>query len=351
MAQPKFYVLPDGSLLPELTGGDGPKTPAPDPGLVQKQNELLQLQIDVARKGQALEPILLEEAGLRYNPETKQYEHLDPTLKSNKREIERLQTDRSLKALRGELPVSETLKRELELGKNRLHEKLYRQLGPGWELSTPGQVASREYDAMATALKEGEQRDMLTTAEALALNRGASRNLNMQTFENPFVSQARLIDPASAGLDRARGRDDATRQMGLQASMAAGQDRAGYIGAGIGALGLLASFAKVGGAAGGSAVISDPAVKEDIEPVSDAEMLAAVKRIPVKKWKYKDDPERREHIGGMADVMPPVVSDGTAFDLISYLGMLTGSIRALDKKLADVSAEPDLSPGAILAGA
>lgn len=336
MAQPNFYVLPDGSLLPELTGADGPEAPGPDPGLVEKQNKLLQMQIDIAQKGQALEPIMLEEAGLKYNPETKAYERLDPTLSANKREIERLQTDRSLKALKGELPVSKTLQRELELGKNRLNEGLYRQLGPGYELSTPGAMKAAQYDAMATALKEGEQRDMLTTAEALALNRGQSRNLNMATFENPFVSQARLIEPGSAGLDRARGRDDFTRQMGMQASIAKGQETGGYVGAGVGLLGMGA----------GLMMMSDPAVKEDIEPVSDAEMLAAVKRIPVKKWKYRDDPERREHIGGMADVMPAVVSDGKAFDLISYLGMLTGSIRALDKKVD--GDDPILSPAMAL---
>lgn len=326
-----LYELEDGSLLPVLAGGDGGGAPAPDPGLVAKQNELLSMQIDLAKKSQQLEPIMLEQAGLKYNEATKAYEYADPALQGNKKEIERLQTERSLKALKGELPVSETLKKELELGQNRLKEKLYRQLGPGYELSTPGQMAQREYDTMATALKEGEQRDMLTTAEALALNRGQSRTTNMQTFENPFVSQARLLEPGSAGIANARQQDNFSRNLQAQANAAAGQERAGYTGAGVGMMGLL----------GAAAIMSDPDLKADIEPVSDAELLAAVRKVPVKKWRYKADPEQRVHLGGMATDMPPIVSDGKAFDLISYLGMLTGAVRELDKRLP---------PGLALAG-
>lgn len=237
------YVLPDGSLLPELVGGTrGPGVQSPDPGLVEKQNQLLGMQIDIAKKGQALEPILLEQSGLRYNPSTKTYEYADPDLQGNKKEIERLQTQRSLKALKGELPVSETLKRELDLGKNRLNEKLYRQLGPGYELSTPGQMAQREYDTMAIALKEGEQRDMLTTAEALALNRGQSRSVSASQFENPFAAQARLISPGAAGLADARQQDNFTRQLQYQSNVAKGQETGGMVSAGVGAAGLAATI-------------------------------------------------------------------------------------------------------------
>ena len=221
-----FYQFDDGSLFPVMAGGDSPSAPGPDAGLVGKQNELLQMQIENARESQALKPIMLQQAGLKYNADTKAYEYTDPTLQSNKQEIERMQTERSLKALRGELPVSETLKKELELGANKMNEKLYRQLGPGYDLSTPGQMAKGEYDRMATALKEGEQRDMLTTAESLALARGNSRTNNMQTFESPFVSQARMLEPASAGVDRARGQDNFGRNLSMQGSMAAGQERA-----------------------------------------------------------------------------------------------------------------------------
>ncbi len=398
--------------LPILYGEKGPSAPPPDPGLVSKQNQLLQMQIDNANKSSALEPLLLSEAGIKYNPQTKSYEYADPAaakerqqlqnqftqaqldnldrskalepimmeqmglqydpatktykqlnpeLQANKREIERLQTERSLKALRGELPVTETLKKELERGQLQLDEELYRQLGPGGKSSTAGAVRQREYDTMATQLKEGEQRDMLTTAEALAMNRGqfnqgqaqgyaggrTANNTNLgfsasdpmgrqAAFENPFAAQARMLSPAQQSLDSARNQDNFTRSMGFEKNKLAGQERAGYISAGLGLAGMGA----------GMFMMSDPAVKTDISDVSDAELLTAITKIPVKRWKYKDDPEQREHFGGMADTMPDVVSDGHKVDVISYLGLLTGSIRELNRK---ISGEDDLTPAMALA--
>ena len=86
-----------------------------------------------------------------------------------------MQLDRSLKALKGELPVTATLAKELELGERTLGEKLSRQLGPGWETTSAGIQAKAEYDRMATSLREAEQKDQLTTAEALSINRQNSR--------------------------------------------------------------------------------------------------------------------------------------------------------------------------------
>ena len=237
-----FHKQEDGALFPVLSGstGDGPSVQAQDPGLVAQQTELLKMQVDTAKKGQALEPIMLQTAGLKYNPDTKAYEFLDPTTQANKSEIERLQTDRSLKALRGELPVTETLKKELELGQNRLNEKLQRQLGPGYALSTPGQMAQREYSTMATSLKEAEQRDMLTTAETLAINRGQNRTTNMQNFENPFASQARLLAPGAAGVNSAIQNDNTTRGMQMQSGIAGGQNTASLVSAGVGVAGMAA---------------------------------------------------------------------------------------------------------------
>lgn len=338
MDKRKRYQLPDGSWMPELRGGDGPDAPAPDPGLTRRQNEMMDLQMEQAKKFQALEPIMLAESGLKYNPKTGGYDYLDPGLQSNKQEIERRQTERSLKALKGELPVSETLKKELELGENKMKEKLYRQLGPGWELSTPGQQAMREYQTMATSLKEGEQRDMLTTAEALALNRQGSRSTAAAQMENPFAAQARSYNPYQNTLNNAVQGDQFNRNMKFESEKAKGQERAGYIqgGASLGMSGLAAW-----------SMFSDPEMKEGIEPVSDGEMLAAVKRIPVKKWRYKGD--EAQHIGGMADTMPEVVSDGKKVDVISYLGMLTSAVRALDKKVEEREELGDIAPGMALA--
>lgn len=418
MEQPNTHRLASESF-PVLYGEKGPSVPPPDPGLVNKQNQLLQMQIDNANKSSALEPLLLSEAGIKYNPNTKSYEYADPAaaaqrqqlqnqytsaqldslerskalepimmeqmglqydpatktykqlnpeLQANKREIEKLQTERSLKALKGELPVSETLKKELERGKLQLDEELYRQLGPGGKNSTAGAVRQREYDTMATQLKEGEQRDMLTTAEALAMNRGQFNQAQAQgygapraitnssygfsatdpmgrqaAFENPFAAQARMLSPAQQSLASARDQDNFTRNLRFEKSKIAGQETAGYISAGLGAAGMGA----------GLFMMSDPDVKTDVSDVSDAELLNAVRGVPMYRWRYKDDPEMKYHIGGMAPDFPSDVSDGKTLDVVSMFGLLTGSIRELDRRMRQITSDDDgkeLSPAMLLVG-
>jgi len=335
-----FLQLSDGTLFPVLAGGDtsGPDVPPPDPVLTRQQQELNNLQLENARRSKALEPILMERAGLRYDPNTGGYVDLDPTLTGNKREIERRQTERSLKALKGELPISKTLQREFQVGQQQLDEQLNRQGGPGAKHSTAGVLKQEAFDRNRIALQEAEQRDMLTTAEVLALNRQNSRSVEASQAENPFAAQARMIQPAQQSVAGAREQDNFTRGLQYQSNAAGQQQVGGYISGGMGMAGML----------GGAAIMSDPEVKYDIEPMSDAELLAGVRAMPVSRWRYKHDGS--EHIGAMADTMPEAVSDGHTFDLVSYLGLLTGSIRELDRMVRGKD-EDDvmLTPGLALA--
>jgi len=332
-----FLQLPDGSLFPVLQGGDdGPDVPPPDPGLTRRQNELLDMQLDNARRSKLLEPVLLERAGLRLNPNTGLYEDSDPGTTQMKRDIERMQLERSQKALKGELPISKTLQREFEMGQQRLDEKLNRQGGPGAKNSTSGVLQQEAFDRNRIALQEAEQRDMLTTAEALALNRQNSRSTEAAQIENPFASRARMLAPAESSVRSAREQDNFNRNLQYQSNLAGQQNMAGYISGGMGLLGM-------GGAA---AIMSDPEVKYDIEPVSDAELLADILKMPVSRWKYKHDGS--EHIGAMADKMPRTVSDGKTFDLVSYLGLITGGIREIARRQQELE-EDRLTPGMALA--
>lgn len=237
-----FIVREDGTLFPVLAGGfgGGARTPPPEVALQNRQRELLDMQMDAARRSRDLEPLLMEEAGIRWNPQTKRYEAADPQLQRNKREIERMQTERSLKALKGELPVSKTLQREFELGQQRLNEELSRQGGPGMAMSTAGIQKQEAFDRNRMALQEAEQRDMMTTAEALALQRGQSRSTSAQQFENPFAAQARMLIPAQQALDSARGQDNTTRGMRMQTQAQNGQETAGYVSGGIAIAGMAA---------------------------------------------------------------------------------------------------------------
>lgn len=328
-------------VVPMLAGGKGdiPEPSAEERQLTATNNKLAQQQYDLTveqkKEQDAFAPILMKEYGLIRNvdPTTGAVSYTeDPndTLRAQGKEIQTLANERSLKALKGELPVSPTLDNELNVGEAQLKERLSRQLGPGYETSTPGIQAMSEYKRMSTALREAERRDQLTTAEALSLNRQNGRlqynsGVTDSTITQPAMTRAQLLTGAQAGQNSAMNyyTNQRNERMGYQ-QMAA-QERAGYASAAMGAVGMA-------GAAG--IMKSDPALKKDIEPVSDARLLTAIRRMPVSRWKYKADHDQKEYIGAMAPDMPKDVSPtGKDFHVISYLGMLTGSIRALDKKL------------------
>lgn len=338
-----FLSLSDGTFFPVLAGGDdGPDVPTPDPVLTRQQQELNNLQLENARRSRAMEPILMEKAGLRYDPKTGGYVDLDPTLAGNKREIERMQTERSLKALKGELPISKTLQREFQVGQQQLDEQINRQGGPGAKNSTAGVLKQEAFDRNRIALQEAEQRDMLTTAEALALNRQNSRSVEASQAENPFAAQARMIQPAQQSIASSREQDNFTRGLQYQSNQAGQQNMAGYISGGMQLVGTL----------GAAKIMSDPEAKYDVEPVSDAELLASVREVPVYRWKYRGDPYKKVHIGGMATDFPGDVSDGKTLDVVSLFGLLTGSVRELDRKVRQLTSEEEpLTPGMLLSGA
>ena len=80
-------------------------------------------------------------------------------------------------------------------------------------------------------------------------------------------------------------------------------------------------------------MMSDERAKDVMGGVESSEGLDAIMRIPLARYYYKGGNE--EHVGGMAQDMPPDVlsGDGSTVDIPSYLGMLTGAIQRLYQKL------------------
>ena len=100
-----------------------------------------------------------------------QLEGVDPAQSA---EINKLLGERSLAALKGELPADPGLLRSLDDEEQRLREQLRAQLGPGFETSTPGIQALAEFTKRKTEIIAGAKRGDLTMAEGLGLARGAS---------------------------------------------------------------------------------------------------------------------------------------------------------------------------------
>lgn len=249
-----YYRMPDGSLFPLLQGAKGePPAPAeasPEEKRLQTiQADTAQEQLAIAKKQQAeneaLNPILLSEYDLTrtVDPVTGaiSYTKNANALTDKRKEIEGMQLDRSLKALKGELPVTATLAREIEMGKRNMTEKLNRQLGPGWELSSAGIQSMDEYDRMATSLKEAEQKDQLSTAEALSIGRQNSRQSNSAgTFDltNRGSSGASaLYGNAGSSAGSALGYYGQLRQASERAQSRSDDNTSGFISGGMGLVG------------------------------------------------------------------------------------------------------------------
>lgn len=249
-----FSILDDGSLFPVLTGakGDAPQPPPP----TAEEKKLQQLQIDATERqlkmakdqeadNEALQPLLLQELGLTrtVDPATGKvtFTKAPDALGDKRKEIEGMQLDRSLKALRGELPVTATLAKELELGERTLGEKLSRQLGPGWETTTAGIQAKAEYNRMATSLREAEQKDQLTTAEALSINRQNSRQSNtdaiMDTSSSGRIGASSLMGGSAGSAGNALNYQMQRRNLALQSRQMKNDEIGGYVSGGMSLVG------------------------------------------------------------------------------------------------------------------
>lgn len=109
--------------------------------------------------------------------------------------------------------------------------------------------------------------------------------------------------------------------------------------------GLWGAAGNVLGAAAGAGKLfgfSDEEMKEGIEPVDGEVALAAVRKMPVKKWRYKKGSPAadggQEHIGPMAQDVQAAMGDevapgGKVVDVISLAGTALAATKELDRRV------------------
>lgn len=115
--------------------------------------------------------------GITESPEQK-------ALNEQDQEIQKLLNERSLAALKGELPVDPALERELANQEETLRQRLQGQFGTGYETSTPGIQTLDEFFQSASTLRSQARRGELTLAEQLGLARRESENADNTTAFN-----------------------------------------------------------------------------------------------------------------------------------------------------------------------
>jgi hypothetical protein len=247
-------------------GGGSVNVPGPsaeERRLQAEQAEMIRENRDIARamyqQQKLLAPFMYKQLNLK--PITNDagdivgFEELDPSVADPnyyiKRQIEKGFLDRTLAALRGELPVDPALVTDLNRQEEALREVLRKELGPGYELSTPGARRLEEFNLRKNQLLEGARRGDLTLAEQLQQAREMS-DMNIQAarfglMAQPYMNAAQLANQnqtlAGTFVNQGLQQGLAERQMALQASIANAQRKAQMFGAiaqGVGSLGGLA---------------------------------------------------------------------------------------------------------------
>lgn len=180
-----------------------PSTRYPAPSSEEKALQAKQLALMEASEARekAWEPILMEEMGYRYGsaggleqiPEEELYAAMSP-LEQQTYDLQKLAAERELKALRGELEIDPATERGIKEQEQELSERMYRQLGAGWETSTPGIQARAEQQQRALEMRDAIRKGEMTTTEALAQSRaGMTERQRQQLIEQSAEPTARAM--------------------------------------------------------------------------------------------------------------------------------------------------------------
>jgi len=137
----------------------------------------------------------------------------------NMDEATRLEYERKVLALRGELPSDPGLENSLAESRGLMGERLSRQLGSGWENTTPGIQSLSEFGEKAENLRSASRRDDLTTMQGLyATDMMNTQNLNARLMGSYGGPNAGAMSSALQPYMQRAG-------MGLQANMANAQNQ------------------------------------------------------------------------------------------------------------------------------
>lgn len=187
---------------------DVPERTPEELALIKEQGDLLRFAGGAFQNSQELtqklQPELLRASGLQVqtgpNGEITGISPIAKTGADGKRnDIENLLLDRSLAALRGDLPQDPILLRELEDQQNQLEGTLRKRLGPGFDLSSAGiESLGRQREVSAIAKSDSARKD-LVTAEGLSQARGGDQQQRIDALINRTLGVANAGNPSASG--------------------------------------------------------------------------------------------------------------------------------------------------------
>tara|TARA_R100001086_G_scaffold235327_1_gene158173 strand:+ start:225 stop:1007 length:783 start_codon:yes stop_codon:yes gene_type:complete len=241
-----------------------PGPTAEETELTRKQTEILEESLGLTRsqieQANILNPLLFAQLGINaeFDPEGKLLSvSEDPEAVSRRDirgDIEGLSLEKELAALRGEGEIDPSLTRSFEEGEETLRESLLRQLGPGFETSTPGIEALANFQQRKTETEFGARRGDLSLFEQLALSSQAGRQqqgsdtlnklLGITGIQTGNVGQLGQISGGFGGIGASLQADRSMQSQAAIAGAGASATRTAGLFGGIGSLGgpLLAKF-------------------------------------------------------------------------------------------------------------
>jgi hypothetical protein len=170
------------------------KIKTPEQLLVEQQIEDLKAQ----REEEALfKPEFYRSQGYTLDPATGQYRKMteeeriagmNPGEKSAYT-IQQLANERTLKAMKGELEIDPAVEQDIASEEERTRADLLKNLGTGYEVSTPGMKRLEEMKAKANALRSQLRHGEISMAEGVSAGRrGELSNIagNYQNLASPY---------------------------------------------------------------------------------------------------------------------------------------------------------------------
>lgn len=160
------------------------------------------------------------------------------------KEIETGLLNRTLAALKGELPADPALTRQLGESRDLLRENLRKQLGKGFETSTPGIQALGDFTKKESELLDAARRGDLTLAEQLSLARSGAEDTKLSNILNRALGTATSQQSIAQGFGQAAQNFNPAlsffqnkENIATQLAVANAQARASTIGSLFGAIG------------------------------------------------------------------------------------------------------------------
>lgn len=325
------------------------EAPKPTKEEIEIQREQLRLMRESAKKQENLEPFILKSLGLAKNPDGTYRKMTEDEYYSSLTDLERkvydttkLMLERQQKALRGELPVSESLRQTKEREWKLFKEAMARAGNPIYgdtpeEATSPttaGMQSIRQFQERFGILEEAERRGELSAGTSAALQMlGVTRdlgNMDRQDLYGHIAAPAQLAGSYS-GLLAPYQRQ---RELEFQTNYANAASKSGLLGSFLGTVGTL-----------GGALLMNPKIlssekfKKDIKKTTAKEenqALETLKKMKTYTYRYKwENDKEPKRYGLLAENAPAeiVTPDRQGVDVGKFMGLLASASRAMARQV------------------